>query len=151
MAYRKALRAAGITGYQWIDGSFVEHKEGRLTPDFPNDIDVLTIIKMPHAPNSKEHTEFMLKVQHLFHVPSTKKLYHCDTYLFTLFEDLGASPGQLVEFVFQNSHYWYGLFSHSRDGELWKGILQLPVESADDDDGVLTLLGGVGIPTGVTP
>ena len=46
--YRNALYAAGITdGFQWINGSFVEHVETRPRPGKaprPDDIDIVTFV-----------------------------------------------------------------------------------------------------------
>ena len=54
MDYRDALYAAGVTdGFQWINGSFVEHVEVRDRPDKerrPYDIDVVTFF---HAPDDQ--------------------------------------------------------------------------------------------------
>ena len=41
--FRDRIRAGGITnGYQWVDGSFVEHVEARDSKS-PSDIDVVTV------------------------------------------------------------------------------------------------------------
>ena len=49
--YRNALYAAGITdGFQWINGSFVEHVETRPRPGQaprPDDIDIITFYHLP--------------------------------------------------------------------------------------------------------
>jgi len=29
--------------------------------------------------------------------------------------------------------YWFGLFSHRRSDDVWKGMLQLPLDTAADD------------------
>jgi hypothetical protein len=48
--------------------------------------------------------------------------------------NLTTSPEWLVT----QTRYWYGLFSHRRGDALWKGMLQLPLES--DDDAATALL-----------
>ncbi len=75
LRYRAALRQAGFTeGVQWVDGSFVEHKES------PGDIDVLTIFDMGEevecyiADNNSE----------LFDHGTTKNLYQVDAYFVNL-------------------------------------------------------------------
>jgi len=140
IGYRKALRACGVDGYQWIDGSFVEHKENRLVPDIPNDIDILTIIRTKYAPESSEFLAFQQSIKPLFDVVATKLLYRCDAYPIFLFENLGNNPSVIIKYTLDIAHYWYGLFSHSRDGAKWKGILEVQLASSDDDQSVLTSL-----------
>ena len=52
LRYRAALHAAGLVqGFQWLDGSFLEHielTEGRA----PNDIDVVTFYRLPSVSHS---------------------------------------------------------------------------------------------------
>lgn len=35
------------------------------------------------------------------------------------------------EWLVTQTRYWYGLYSHRRGDALWKGILQLPLNSDD--------------------
>ena len=51
--------------------------------------------------------------------------FHCDTNIV----NLSAQPEWLVT----QTRYWYGLYSHRRGDALWKGLLELPLDSNDDD------------------
>jgi hypothetical protein len=52
-----------------------------------------------------------------------KREFYCDTSLV----NLTTSPEWLVT----QTRYWYGLYSHRRGDALWKGMLQLPLDSDD--------------------
>lgn len=79
----------------------------------------------------KEQVQQLL-VDHpeLFDHDRCKAGFHCDTSIV----NLTTSPEWLVT----QTRYWYGLFSHRRGDALWKGMLQLPLES--DDDAATALL-----------
>lgn len=108
LRYRDDLLAAGVQIAQhWLDGSFVEDKEGdpnRGTP--PGDVDVVTFVT--HAPKTLPAGLIG---------PAAKSNYKVDAY----FIDLRSSPLQLV----RETTYWLQLFSHSRVDALWKGMLLL--------------------------
>jgi len=42
--------------------------------------------------------------------------------------NLGKRPEKLI----QDVRYWYGLFSHRRGDQVWKGMLQLALQSDDE-------------------
>lgn len=49
LSYRAALEGRGISsGFQWLDGSFLEHKEA-IQAVAPNDVDVVTFFPLPPA------------------------------------------------------------------------------------------------------
>ena len=54
----------------------------------------------------------------------TKLRYKCDAYPV----NLGASARSLLA----NAHYWYGLFSHQRATDRWKGIIEVELTQLDD-------------------
>lgn len=120
---RAALRAAGFSeGFQWLDGSFVEHVEetrGRA----PADVDLVTFARRPEMPLD-EWKRFVLSHRHLFDPGETRQRYRCDAY----FVDLSKSPFLIVD----DTRYWFGLFSHQRVTSLWKGMLSVPLQSDDD-------------------
>lgn len=125
VAYRSALRAAGITaGFQWIDGSFVEDCEAvRGRP--PSDLDIITFSVRPDTLIDLAAWEhYFITRPDLFDPETTKRLFKCDAY----FVDLRAHPVHIVN----NTRYWFGLFSHQRDTYLWKGMLEIPL--GDDDE-----------------
>lgn len=124
IAYRAALRLKGIvTGYQWIDGSFVEDCENlRNRP--PKDIDIVTIAQRPSAlKDDLAWRSFFWSNLDLFDPERVKELYKCDAYII----ELGKSPHLIVS----DTAYWYGLFSHQRDTSLWKGMLLVNLTSDD--------------------
>jgi hypothetical protein len=129
---RQVLFSLGATGFQWIDGSFCEDKEHHEGKP-PGDIDVVTYYR------STVPLELELIVDgkpiDLLRAPKvTKAVFHVDHYLI----DLESEPEQLVV----NAAYWFGLFSHRRDG-LWKGMLQLPMIDPQEDADQLKRLEGV--------
>lgn len=126
VGYRSALREVGFySGFQWIDGSFVEKPEliyGRP----PRDIDIITFSPRPeqfHDP--KKWQDFMQTRLDLFDPEAIKKKYFCDAY----FVDLLTHPLFLVN----QTAYWFGLFSHQRETFLWKGMLEVPMTEEDAD------------------
>lgn len=127
--FRAELRAVGFNeGFQWLDGSFVEHVEetrGRA----PADVDVVTFAHRPTA-SLDEWKYFVNNHLDLFQPRETKKRYHCDAY----FVDLDKKPFLIVD----DTRYWFGLFSHQRVTSLWKGMLSVPLQS--DDDAARSLL-----------
>ncbi|GGD20075.1 hypothetical protein GCM10011335_23740 [Aureimonas glaciei] len=120
--YRHALNAIGFNdGYQWLDGSFVEDVE-TLEGRPPNDIDVLTVVRRPIGVN--DFATLVATNINLFDPGLTKRVYRTDGYIV----DLEKPPHLLVNDIV----YWYGLFSHKRKTSLWKGMLSVPFDVADD-------------------
>ncbi|WAJ31147.1 DUF6932 family protein [Antarcticirhabdus aurantiaca] len=122
--YRQELYQAGFTsGVQWFDGSFVEDVEtqqGRA----PRDIDVVTIADRP-AIALADFRAFVQQNLHLFDPQRLKQQHKVDGY----FIDLGKLDKVLLV---NDICYWYGLFSHRRQTSLWKGMLQVPLDPAND-------------------
>lgn len=119
VSYRAALRAVGITsGFQWLDGSFVEEKE-------PNDIDVVTF--SPFEP------ELSPAVLALFTPPQTKAAYLCDGYFVHLSQEDQPS-------LISQAAYWFGLFTHRRATFEWKGIVQVALDDVTHDAAAAALL-----------
>jgi len=124
MDYRESLISAGIDdGFQWLDGSFVEDVENlRARP--PGDVDVVTFAHRPTAHSSVDAWNVFVSVNtDLFDPRVNKSRYRCDAY----FIDLNLGPKILVN----STRYWFGLFSHQRATALWKGMLQVPLQSDD--------------------
>jgi len=127
---RDVLRQLGITsGFQWLDGSFAEdaeHTRGRA----PNDIDVVTYYQpIPPPAGLPPAVAALLPV--LIDRDATKQRFHVDHILVQLASrpDRIADATRLVDEV----RYWFGLFSHRRSDDVWKGMLQLPLDTAADD------------------
>ncbi len=126
--YRAELRKRGIsTGFQWLNGSFMEHKEV-LIQEPPNDVDVVTFFNLPDGLNE---TAFLPQVADLFDVQNTKQIYHVDAYPYVLGVSLGETHVTLIS-------YWYSMWSHRRNG-LWKGFVQVDI-SEDEDNIAMALM-----------
>lgn len=114
--FRAALRAAGIQGYQWINGSFSE--DALLTRQRePDDIDVVTLV-----------TDFDANadLQFLLDKPKLRLDYGVDHYPVNLQDALPL--------VLQSVTYWYGLWGHTRGGHVWKGFLEVELGNDSDAD-----------------
>lgn len=119
LRHRAALRAAGVTGqFQWVDGSFVERKD-------PNDIDVVTFYSVPVSMTDAERYQMFFSNPALFRPAQSKVAFGVDAF----FVWLGMSPVGLVE----STRYWFGLFSHQRTTEIWKGLLRVRFDDPADD------------------
>lgn len=119
--FRARLISEGlITGFQWLDGSFledVETREGRP----PKDLDVVTVywgydltFQDRMTTNFPEFADPML----------AKANFSLDHYPF----DASYSPEVTVEWT----RYWISLFSHNRLA-VWKGMLRVELNTAADD------------------
>lgn len=119
--YRARLLQAGITsGFQLIDGSYVEDCE-TIRKRAPADVDLVTFAHLPVLP--KELNAFLVANRTLFDPQQAKAIYKCDAY----FVDLGKDARLVVE----DTMYWFGLFSHQRVSNLWKGMIRIPLLSDD--------------------
>ena len=119
LEYLGALHQTGIyEGFQWIDGSFVEHVEERsYDPHVPGDIDVVTFFKLPN-PVDPSWVE-------LFRPLATKQKFHVDAYGVRLDLPFG-------EKVISTIAYWNGMWSHRERDRLWKGYIQVDLDPAED-------------------
>ena len=123
--FRAALRAAGMTtGAQWLDGSFVEDRGTE-----PKDVDVVTFHMLAPA----DDAAFAAGHPELSRAKLTKASFTVDAYFVPL---CGTNRWSVVPVT----SYWYGLFSHQRVTERWKGMVQVRLESPDDDAGARAAL-----------
>ncbi|UEP31315.1 MULTISPECIES: DUF6932 family protein [unclassified Burkholderia] len=132
--YRAELRANGfVAGYQWLNGSFSENVEAtRGRP--PGDIDVVTYAYRPtHLLDAQLFGQWCTQNRGLFDTRALKQRLHCEAF----FIDLHKPPHLLVDDV----RYWSGLFSHQRETFLWKGMVNVPLDSDDNDAVVAGVLG----------
>ncbi len=137
LQYRAALHSLGyVSGFQWLNGSFMEHIEVRAGRP-PQDLDVVTFLHDPGTP-----------------VPSTlsqpddaldntlaKRRFKVDAYIL----ELDQIPPREITFW---SAYWYSMWSHSRD-KTWKGFLQIELSPHEDADAMAWL--AQNGPTGAHP
>jgi hypothetical protein len=133
LRFRANLHAAGITsGFQWLDGSFLEQVEA-LEGRAPRDMDVVTFYELP---SGLDQRALLQKHPDKFDHPRIKTSYSIDAYFMMLGNPLNAA-------FIQEISYWYSMWSHRREG-LWKGFVQVDLDPSQDDDAraVLTLSGG---------
>jgi hypothetical protein len=136
LQYRQDLRSIGIVdGFQWLDGSFVEDKS-------PNDLDLVVFLRRPASHfDDKAFHSLMNSRQDLFDRAALKAKYHLDV----LFVDLDGNASVIVV----ATAYYLQLFSHQRQTFLWKGLIRVQHDDAQDD---ANLLSGLTSPAaGVAP
>lgn len=126
LEYRLALKRKGIiSGFQWVDGSFVENVEKTKGRD-PNDIDLITFAPRPQQyATTIDWGSFVQANPVLFTPNETKRQFLCDAY----YVDLNLPPEAIVN----KTSYWFGLFSHQRDTFLWKGMIELDMQDDEID------------------
>ena len=118
--YRARLAELNITsGFQLIDGSFVENCEA-LRGRAPSDVDIVTFAYRPEG----QLQNIVQNNLDIFDPNQSKITFKCDAY----FVDLNKAP----DLIATDSFYWFGLFSHQRATSLWKGMLKIPLISDDD-------------------
>ncbi len=119
--YRAELHKLGLSsGFQWIDGSFLEEIEV-LESRNPRDVDVVTFVKFP---DGETQATLYGREPKLFDHAQVKTTYMVDHYLMEL--------GQPTEsWNVRNIAYWYSMWSHRRDG-LWKGFVQIDIDPSQD-------------------
>lgn len=123
--YRAALGHLGfVHGFQWLDGSFVENSE-KFRNHAPQDIDVVTFVYPPANMAVHEISAMMLGHPELFNRQQCLESYSCDAFLVRL----NVPAHRLV----RETTFWHGFFSHRRDDQVWKGLLQLPLLSDDGE------------------
>ena len=133
LRFREKLHELGIvSGFQWLDGSFLEQIK-LLESRHPRDMDVVTFFDMPTEENQRS---LLQKAGQLFDQKHLKAIYSIDGYFRVLGQPVDALQVQSIA-------YWYSMWSHRRDG-LWKGFVQVDLDSAQDADAraVLNISGG---------
>lgn len=120
LGYREALRRLGlVNGFQWLNGSFMEHveeTEGRA----PRDIDVVTFFELPVGVVSQAD----LPLSEETGLMDAKRAYRVDAYLLELGQPMDAVRTRQVA-------YWNSMWSHRRD-RVWKGYLEVDLEPKQD-------------------
>ena len=121
--FRAELHLAGIdSGFQWLNGSFVEDIELRKGKD-PSDIDLVTFFHVPPAYMSNIGIQYL--VSDLLRHDRIKTNHSVDHY----YVQMKDTP---PEFIVGNTVYWYSLLSHRKDDFLWKGFVQLDLAPGGD-------------------
>lgn len=100
----------------------------------PRDVDVVTFFFRP--PSLVEHLAWEAAVSahpQIFEHGQVKSELKCDAYWVDL-----SVPAPLHHV--DQTRYWFGLFSHRRASQQWKGMLQLPLGSLSEDHEAAALL-----------
>ena len=119
--FRAALASVGlVSGFQWIDGSFLEHIEvtGRRNP---HDIDVVTFF---HLPKDQTQKTLLEREPWLNNLQEIMSRYSVHAFYVPLNTDEVTS-------VIAQATYWNNLWSNRRDGR-WKGYVQIDLSPTDD-------------------
>lgn len=129
LRFRKKLHTAGIiSGFQWVDGSFLEQIEV-LENRSPRDLDVVTFFDIPAGENQRS---LFQKTGDLFNRTYLKESCAVDGYFYVLGK---PADGPQIK----NISYWYSMWSHRRDNGLWKGFVQIDLSPSQDADAHTTL------------
>ena len=134
LCFRKKIHELGmVSGFQWLDGSFLERIE-LLEYRSPRDLDVVTFFEMPCGETQGSLAQ---KDKRLFEPGFLKKTYAVDGYFCELGGPVDAQQIRRIA-------YWYSMWSHRRDG-LWKGFVQVDLDPSQDDSAqeILNANGGV--------
>jgi hypothetical protein len=129
--FRKRMNSEGIIhGFQWLDGSFVENIEVSENRQ-PNDLDVVTFFG---GLDIEKQKEIRINFPEFANPGLAKTKYLLDHYPV----DFSYRPDVTVE----QTRYWVQLFTHNRVN-VWKGILQLSLNTPIDDEHALEYLNGL--------
>lgn len=127
-AFREEMRKCGISGFQYLDGSFLEDIENSSRNRPPSDLDLLTFyLPVTSAQETNIMTNFIEFVDRV----QCKTNYSLDH----LMVNLGSHPVNIVEFT----RYYVQLFTHNRSN-VWKGMLKLDVGIVGEDDDAVKFL-----------
>lgn len=133
LEYRANLMACGLTGFQWLSGSFVENVEFiRGRP--PKDIDVISVINRPKSIESENQWEDFLDGENgvlITDAQAMKKAFHCDAYVIDMNEPV-------IDIV-NLTRYWFGLFSHQRATSAWKGMVSVELNLQQDAEAAIIM------------
>ncbi|WP_156807943.1 DUF6932 family protein [Henriciella marina] len=128
--HRQELRALGFDrGFQWLDGSFLEDKE-------PDDLDIAGFLYVKDRYDEAGFLRLMRDNPNVLSRAEIRAAFRLDF----LPVDLAGTPESIIDL----SRYFLGLFSHRRGDIIWKGMLQVSLSAADNDDAALNFLNQIG-------
>ncbi len=139
--YRAGLRDLKITtGFQWIDGSFVEEIEV-LEHRPPGDIDIVTFYELPPGESQKS---ILAKAPEYF--PSDEEEKKTLKALFCVDGTMSCLDVEWARLIKQ-AIYFYSVWSHRRD-HTWKGFIQVDL-NADGDEAAITRIAERDVKEGI--
>lgn len=119
--FRERLTSEGLTtGFQWLDGSFLEDVEAREGRS-PRDLDVVTVY---WECDILFQQRLMASFPEFADPSLAKANFSLDHYPL----DASYSPKTTVDWT----SYWISLFSHNRLA-VWKGMLRVELNTVADD------------------
>lgn len=119
--YREKIYQLEInSGFQWVDGSFTENVE-QLRNRPPGDIDLVNFIYQPAQINEENWAQHGYVLDH----DIAKQNYLVDSY----WVNLSVND---KEYIVKQTAYWYSMWSHQRDTNIWKGFYEIPLIPQDD-------------------
>lgn len=122
--YRQQVCQLGIQdGFQWVNGSFTENVE-RIKGRPPNDIDVVNFV----IPSNEINEEYLETHQYIFQPSTVKQVYQVDAYWVDL-----TYAYQDPRYLIEQTAYWYSMWSHQRDTNIWKGFYQIDFNLEEDN------------------
>jgi hypothetical protein len=115
--FRAELHRHGlVTGFQWLNGSFLEDVE-QLETRSPGDVDVVTFVPTMAFLSDEE---IVADLDH----GRLKGIFRVDAY-FVVADELEWDG------MIQWATYWYSMWSHRRT-QVWKGYLRIDLAPAED-------------------
>jgi hypothetical protein len=118
--FRADINRIGIiSGFQWIDGSFLEQVE-LIESRPPNDMDVVTFMDL----TGLNQQLLLQQYPTMFDHKQIKALYAVDAYFVELGNPLDKESVKKVS-------YWYSMWSHRRNG-MWKGFVRIDLDTEKD-------------------
>jgi len=134
LQFRSRLSEEGlVSGYQWLDGSFLENIEVSEARS-PRDIDVVTVY---WGYDEGFQLALVERFPEFVDAQLSKSTFKVDHYPF----DAGHSPEVTVEVA----RYWTHLFSHNRN-QIWKGMLKIDLNTPTVDAAAMTEIQTSGLP-----
>lgn len=122
LTFRQRMKVEGIvTGFQWLNGSFTSDIE-TIESRPPNDLDLVTFFDGRGIDSSVIVSNFNEFVS----FRASKAVYKLDHYPVNFTYDPYVTVGQTT--------YWIQLFSHSKPHQIWKGILEVKIDTPNDDN-----------------
>lgn len=119
--FRERLQNEGLfTGFQWLDGSFLEDVEVRDGRP-PRDLDLVTVY---WGYDRAFQVALVQKFPEFARRALSKARYSLDHYV--------LDAGCTTELTIDQTRYWISLFSHNRSG-VWKGMLRIELNTPDED------------------
>jgi hypothetical protein len=120
-------------GFQWLDGFFMEDFEHQKikTPEF---IQVVTFYKQP--PKPFPHPDLTDTFAILQDPDLLERKYNVTHNVVRLDMSAQNTPQKLVS----RTRFWWGQMSHTEEEEVWKGLVQVPLNTPDDDAAAMQYL-----------